>query len=80
MKNVKQLITTSMSTTCTQQGIRFNLSSEQDGKVGLNYFRFNKIDYHTYQTAENRAQKILLRGVSSKVTAETGTKIILQSM
>jgi hypothetical protein len=34
--------------------------------------RFNKIQYYTYQTPENKARKILLRGLTPEVTAEIG--------
>jgi hypothetical protein len=54
-----------------QQGIRFHFSPEQDYKFGFNYFRFNKVEYRTYQTSENKAQTVLLRGLPPKVTAET---------
>jgi hypothetical protein len=59
-----------MSTTYTLQRFRFHFSSEQDYKVRLNYFRFNKIEYYTYQAAANKAHKFLLRGLPPEVTAE----------
>lgn len=57
LKDLKQVITTYISTTYTQEGIRFYFSSEQVQKFWLNYFRFNNIGYYTYQTAENKAHK-----------------------
>jgi hypothetical protein len=47
------------ATTCTQQGIRFHFSSEQDYKVALNYFKFNEKESYTYQTAERIVRNVL---------------------
>jgi hypothetical protein len=42
-----------------------NLASvEKDYKIGLSYFKFNKIEHCTYQTAENKVHKAILRGES----------------
>jgi hypothetical protein len=60
-----------MSSPYIQQEVWFHFLLEQDYKFGLNYFRFNKIEYYTYQTAGNKAHKIPLRLVPPEVTAET---------
>jgi hypothetical protein len=61
LKDLKLAITTDISTTYIQQGIQFHCSSEQDYKVGLNYFKFKKMEYYAYETAENKAYKVLVR-------------------
>jgi hypothetical protein len=50
LKDLEQVITTDINN--LQQRIRFHFSSEQDYKVGLNYFKFNKIECYTYQTTK----------------------------
>jgi hypothetical protein len=58
------------STTYIPEGIWFQFSSEQDYKVGLNYFKFKKIEYYIYHIAENTAYGVLLRELLHEVTAE----------
>jgi hypothetical protein len=37
--------------------IRFHFSTEQDYKVGLNYFKFNRIEYYKYQQQKTKHTK-----------------------
>jgi hypothetical protein len=67
LKDLKQVITTDISMT-TRNSISLLIRTRLQG--WNQYLKFSKIEYYTYKTTENKEHGVLLRRISSEVTAE----------